>query len=368
MNPFFEAVRRCGDEGSFLWATVLEGSAAGEKAVISGGKAAYFSDPEGLLKSREAELTAWGNEGSGVRRLNGSRVYIERIGQRNRLILCGCGHVSLPIIRLAKTLGFYVTAIDDREEFTVRAGEAGADKAEHADFSHALARIPGDQNSYFVVVTRGHQWDERCLLQICEKKHGYIGMMGSARRAKMVRQSLLEKGVDPGVIADIHTPIGLAIGAETPEEIAVSVMAEIIAVKNRKPEVSVSAELQSNLRGQAAEERGGMVLATIISRSGSAPRSVGSKMLIQADGSCIDTIGGGLLEAEVTARAGGMLNAARQGEERGEGSHFPASKLVLSPGTPLRGIEVLKRTLNADAASKEGEVCGGTLEILLELF
>ena len=93
---------------------------------------------------------------------------------------------------------------------------------------------PGRSDSWFVIVTRGHRYDRICLEQILHKTSAYVGMMGSRRRMAIVKEQLEESGIARETLDEVHTPIGLKIGAETPEEIAVSVMAEIIQVKNSR--------------------------------------------------------------------------------------------------------------------------------------
>ena len=165
-------------------------------------------------------------------------------------------------------------------------------------FADGLSKTRGDSDSWFIIVTRGHRYDTECLEAILQKPYAYVGMMGSRRRVAIVKDQLEAKGVcrealdgvhtpiglkigaeTPGV----HTPIGLKIGAETPEEIAVSVMAEIIQVKNAgSGKGGYSPELLDAVLDPDDSRK--KVLATIISRKGSAPRSVGTKMLIRADG------------------------------------------------------------------------------------
>src|SRR5699024_2809965 len=118
-----------------------------------------------------------------------------------------------------------------------------------------------------------------------------------------------KKGVDRAVLDGVHTPIGLKIHAETPEEIAVSVMAEIIQIKNSEKKTGgYSPELLQALTQDDGRKK---VLAVIISRKGSAPRSVGTKMLIREDGTCLGTIGGGCIESEVIQKALLMMRAGR---------------------------------------------------------
>ena len=166
-------------------------------------------------------------------------------------------------------------------------------------------------------------------------------MIGSRRRSAMVKQNLIEKGCDKKVIDEVKSPIGLNIGAETPEEIGVAIMAEIIERKNQNKRVcGYPEDLQEAIRDTA--HPGKKMLATIITRKGSAPRNVGSKMLILEDGGCVGTIGGGCMEAEVLRKARGMMH---------------------ENNTELKTEYV---DMTGDDAEEEGMVCGGTIEVLLE--
>ena len=270
-----------------------------------------------------------------------TRIYRERIGRTPKMIICGAGHVSMPIICMGKMLGFMVTVIEDRPKFADHARAAGADQVLCEPFADGLSKIRGDSDSWFIIVTRGHRYDTECLEAILQKPYAYVGMMGSRRRVAIVKDQLEAKGVCREALDGVHTPIGLKIGAETPEEIAVSVMAEIIQVKNAgsgkggySPEL-----LNAVLNPDDSREK---VLATIISRKGSAPRSVGTKMLIRADGTTVDTIGGGCIESEVIRKALLMMRAEDE------------------------GFRLCTVDMTADAAEDEGMVCGGVVEVMLE--
>ncbi len=334
MKDFFQMLKELDPSRNNMSLTVLEGRTAGEKCILSEGSIVWASDGEGVLKANEKKLSSF--SGNGVRILNDIRVYVESLGQRKKLIILGCGHVSLPIIKLGKLTGFHVTAIDDREEFTLNAKEAGADRIITAPFEEALSDLYTDRDTFFVIVTRGHHYDEVCIKAISEMQYAYIGMMGSKRRAETVRENLKKMGVPDKIINDLYTPIGLDIGSETPEEIAVSVLAEIIKVKNSVKDLHFPEDIM-----EAALSSKDRVLATIIQRSGSAPRDTGSKMLILKD-SAVNTIGGGLLEARVREEAGEMLSGGRE------------------------RIRLISIALNGSAETTEGEVCGGNLEVMLE--
>ena len=156
--------------------------------------------------------------------------------------------------------------------------------------------------------------------------------------------NLAAHGIDKETREAVHTPIGLSIGAETPEEIAIAIMAEVIEVKNRDQKSGgYSRELMKALLAIEEEKQPSQVLATIISRKGSAPREVGTKMLIEKNGRNVGTIGGGCLEAEVINRARRMLITGKQ---------IP---------------QVCEIDMTNQDAEGEGMVCGGIEEVLLEI-
>lgn len=323
MDRFYEQLKEALEqsEGDIWSETVLTGVHAGEKHLLCGNESA-----------------------TGNCNCSGS-VFRERIGRTPKMVICGAGHVSMPIIRMGKMLGFTVTVIEDRPKFADHAREAGADTVLCEPFAAGLAGIRGDLDSWFIIVTRGHRYDTECLEAILQKRYAYVGMMGSRRRVAIVKDQLEEKGVERALLDAVHTPIGLKIGAETPEEIAVSVMAEIIQVKNngngnKTGSGGYSSELLEALWDPA--DRRKKVQATIISRKGSAPRSVGTKMLIREDGTTVDTVGGGCIESEVIQKA------------------------LLMMRTDENDFQICRVDMTADAAEDEGMVCGGVVEVMLE--
>ena len=243
---------------------------------------------------------------------------------------------------MGKMLRFQVTVLEDRPKFADNARVAGADVVICDSFEHGLERISGGDDTYFIIVTRGHRYDEVCLGAIVEKPNAYIGMMGSRRRVAIVKEELFEQGHKREKLDEVYTPIGLKISAETPEEIAVSVMAEIIQVKHEKAEgCGYSKELLEALCDEDCKKQK-KVLATIISRKGSAPRGVGTKMLILEDGTLIDTIGGGCAESDVITKA-----------------------LLMMREEKVR-FQICMVDMTREAAEEEGMVCGGRIEVMLE--
>ena len=321
MNSFYVNLQdELAEAKEELWAqTQIDGAEAGKKTLLKG-------EP----KNTDSVFT---NE-------SGERIFQERISRPAKLVICGAGHVSMPIIRMGKMLGFHVTVVEDRPKFADDARRAEADQVYCEPFEDGLAKIKGDTDTWFVIVTRGHRYDTDCLRTILGKPRAYVGMMGSKRRTAIVKDQLEAEGFERDVLEAVHTPIGLKIAAETPEEIAVSIMAEIIQIKNsRAKSGGYSSELLEEI---LKEDECGKVLATIISRKGSAPRGVGTKMLVCGDGRIIDTIGGGCVESEIIQKA------------------------LLMIRTEQEGFQVCKVDMTAEAAEDEGMVCGGVVEVVLE--
>lgn len=335
----FQEIKNCRGKQA-VTVTLLGGDQAGEKVLLADGEIRWvFWD--GFLtahidKLKEAQET-------GIMEIDGAQVYVDHISSQKNLIICGAGHVSMPIIALGKMLGFHVTVLEDRPSFADHARSAGADEVICDNFADGLAQVEGGTDSYFVVVTRGHRYDEVCLEEILKKDYDYVGMMGSRARSAIVKRHLKETGFPEEQVEAVHTPIGLDIHGESPEEIAVSIMGEIIEHKNRKkrsfgyPDELLEALIKLEEDGTEA------VLATIIRRRGSAPREVGTKMIIRTDGQMIGTIGGGCMEAAVRTEALRML---RNGENR---------------------PKVCNVNMSAADAEDEGMVCGGNIDVWLEV-
>lgn len=161
-------------------------------------------------------------------------VLIEPIIVKPTLYIMGAGHVGQALAKIGKTIGFRVVVVDDREEFANREKFPDADEIRVLDFDKVADEIKVNQSSYIVIVTRGHQHDKKVLEAFIRSKAKYIGMIGSKRKVKEVFQSLLDDGIEKELLDRVYAPIGLDIGAQTPSEIVVSIMAEIIAHKYGK--------------------------------------------------------------------------------------------------------------------------------------
>jgi xanthine/CO dehydrogenase XdhC/CoxF family maturation factor len=166
------------------------------------------------------------------RRIGAARLLFEISRPPLELIICGGGHVGQAVAKAGALLDFKITVIDDRPEFSSR--EKFPDPGVRlitGDFTEALRALKITQASHLVIVTRGHRHDEICLREVIEKPARYIGMIGSRRRATTIREHLRREGVGAEHLRRVHSPIGLDIGAITPEEIALAILAEIVLAR-----------------------------------------------------------------------------------------------------------------------------------------
>jgi len=171
----------------------------------------------------EEEAQRWGLEPGDT-----LDVFVEPIIAIPTLYLFGGGHVSLQIAKVAKMVGFKIVVIDDRPAFANKERFPMADETRVEDMYTVFERLHIDDQSYIVAVTRGHQHDEPVIEQAIRTEARYIGMIGSKRKISRMWKKLIERGADKQRLTQVHAPIGLEIGADTPEEIAVSIVAQLI--------------------------------------------------------------------------------------------------------------------------------------------
>jgi len=215
-----------------------------------GSKSKVLIDQDGqaigsLLDDREVieklrpEIAALGRENRArilTLQRDGERieVLLESVVSEPTVFVFGCGHISTCLAPLVKTVGFKVVVADDRADFANRERFPEVDEIVLDAFEGLLEKLKIDENSYLIVVTRGHLHDLIVLEQALRTHARYIGMIGSGRKIRMVYENLKEKGISGDLVSRVHAPIGLDIGAETPEEIAVSILAELIEVRAGK--------------------------------------------------------------------------------------------------------------------------------------
>ncbi len=166
--------------------------------------------------------------------LTDSFLIVDLMHKQKTVFCFGAGHVAVPTAHIASLAGFRVVVIDDRAEFanTVRFPDA-ADIHVIQEFDKAMEGLEIDSDSFIIILTRGHQYDRTVLEQALKTKAAYIGMISSKKKRDSIYNALMETGVKKETLEQVHSPIGLSIGAETPEEIAVSIVAELIKEKER---------------------------------------------------------------------------------------------------------------------------------------
>lgn len=152
------------------------------------------------------------------------------------LVLCGGGHVSLAVAKIADMAGFRVVVVDDRESFSNAERFPMAAECVVGEWAEALESIDAGENTYVVIVTRGHRMDGACLGWALGTDARYVGMIGSSRKIRAIYDDLREQGIDEAELERVNAPIGIDIGALTSEEIAVAIVAEMIAVRRLPPE------------------------------------------------------------------------------------------------------------------------------------
>lgn len=188
-------------------------------------EARALADARDVLAQKQHKLLCYDIEGERL------EVFVEVQRRPPTLIIVGAGHIAVPLAQLGSLCAFSVTVLDDRAQFATRERFPTADQVIAAPFRKAIRGMPIDNDTYIVLVTRGHQHDIDCLLEVIDSPAAYIGMIGSKRRVRAVFELLeKEQGMDPAKFDRVYSPIGLDIGAETPAEIAVCIMAEIIKV------------------------------------------------------------------------------------------------------------------------------------------
>ena len=158
------------------------------------------------------------------------KFFADSIKKPRQAVICGAGHISVPLTEFLSRLDYSVTVIDDRPEFAAKHRFPLATRVICDSFAKALTTIETDEQTAVVIVTRGHRYDADCLRLMIHKQQAYLGMIGSRRRIQAIRQILADEGITPDQLKTLYAPIGLDIGAKTPAEIALAIAAEIVSV------------------------------------------------------------------------------------------------------------------------------------------
>lgn len=215
-------------DGHLLGGTI-GGGVSESKAAIEAAKCLK----QGISKSIRYELEINSSDPQELAVLCGGEVevFIRVFKQANHLLIAGAGHIALALYRLAKVLGYFITIIDDRPEMLTRERFPDADELISGDIVTELKRYSTNELTSIVICTYQHTLDEATLATAIVKPSRYLGMVGSRKKVALCFQHLEAQGVALEDLSKIHTPIGLNLGGETPEEIALAILAEIQAVK-----------------------------------------------------------------------------------------------------------------------------------------
>lgn len=265
-----------------------------------------------------------------------------------RLILLGGGHVAQPLSRYAADLEFNVVVVDDRPGFANATRFAEAQRVVCDSFEHALSELKVTKYDFVCVITRGHRHDAACLRVLLRgEQPRYLGLIGSRRRTIELFRMLEEEGYEREKIDLIHTPIGLSIGAETPKEIAISILAELILQRSSRSQDRDATRLaltshEPELLAYLLSQKEPCALAVVVEKHGSTPVPTGAVMAINALGGIVGTVGGGCGEHEIIKHA---LETLRKGSAR-----------------------LIELDMSNDVAEEEGMVCGGRMKVWIEPF
>jgi xanthine dehydrogenase accessory factor len=273
-------------------------------------------------------------------------VLIEPFFPKPRLIIFGGGHIAKPLVEFASKVGFSITVIDDRPSFANSIRFPEAEKVICEDFQKSFNLIKFKESDFVVIITRGHRHDKLVLSNVIKNNLSYIGMIGSRRRVRGMMEELVSEGCSKEALDKINSPIGLDIGAITPEEIAISIVSELISFKNKGNITSKKIsypEFDKELFLEITKEPSiPRAILTILSSKGSVPRKPGAKMITDLTGKTLGSIGGGCSEAEVLTTARSIMRN--------------------------KGFSIQKVDMTGDVAESIGMVCGGIMDVIIEVF
>lgn len=276
MNSYYSKLLKVLPEGNLERRTDIT---TGHEAIYKDGKL-LFSDSEDAVS--KPDLT-------------------ESIVAEPHLVLFGSGHVGKALYDLAVLQDMKVTVFDSRSELLTQDRFPKATRIV-GEYDEILSKDYEDFHApYYCIFTHGHLHDEQCLLYALRHPHAYIGMIGSKAKVAHCMEIVRDSDITDDMLTKLHTPIGLSINAVTPQEIAISIMAQIVSVfRTDKNAVTIDTQIVR----KAASERG--IMARIIKKDGSSPRSVGS-MIFVTENDFIGTVGGGAVERIAIDRSRELL-------------------------------------------------------------
>lgn len=289
------------------------------------------------------------NQHGGTLRIDATGAVYDRVFlPRRRLILLGGGHVSAALCHFASELDFDVTVVDDRFTFANAQRFPEAKTVVCDGFASAIRNLNISNHDFIATLTRGHTHDLDCLREILKGEFPhYLGLIGSRRRTIAMFNLMERESYSRELLTRIHTPIGIRIQSNTPKEISISILAELIDVRNTVPSAADRNELEltdvpDGLLQALATGTEPCVLATVIDTSGSTPVGTGALMTVNRAGETCGTVGGGCGEHQVVMEA---LNVLQSGHSQ--------------------QVEI---EMNNEIAAEEAMVCGGRMSVWLEVI
>ena len=272
-------------------------------------------------------------------------LYTRRFLAPKRLILLGCGYVAQSLSHFASQLEFEVSAVDDRPSFAKAHTMPDSKEIICDSFKNAIRQLELTEQDFIAIVTRGHKYDADCIRTIYESgiHPAYIGLIGSRRRVAGLFENLCTEGISRSFLDSIHTPIGLDIGAVTTDEIAISILAELIQCRSVLSSDKKNGILEQTnmdpvfLQSLASNEP--KAIAVVVERRGSTPVKTGAIMSVNEIGQSFGTIGGGCGEHEVLRKALEVIS--------------------------MKKDAFVSVDMTNDFAGEEGMVCGGTMDVII---
>lgn len=272
------------------------------------------------------------------------KAYVRNFKPRERLIVLGAGNIGQRIGEYAASVGFSVIVVDDRPSFANQIRFPTADEIYCEDFVSAIQKIDIGSLDYVTIVTRGHRHDMECLRTILGKKTPhYLGMMASKRRAIGILDLLRQDGVEETVLEQIYMPIGLSIGAVTPEEIGFSIVAELISCRRKDTPrrsgstVMTCEDIDRSFIEFLEKDKSAKAVLMVYETSGSTPVKSGAIMAVNQNFQIAGTIGGGCTEAAVMREAFYLIGTGKS--------------------------KTLTLDMSNDVAAEAGMACGGIMKV-----
>ncbi len=350
MRSYVEMTKALEKEGAVKIASFTNGPYRGRKFIVSdpirelGPSRTQWQEDDklsSLLREIAEGDQSWEKLDAWNRRKDEHEIFAENFQYKPRLFLLGGGHVGLAFAEVMRSLDFHFIVMDERPEFANKERFPYADEVLVGDYEDLLRQYAERNNDWFVIMTPGHKRDKECAFATLRRKSAYVGMIGSKIKVAKTRKDLLEGGISQERLDEFYSPIGLELGGQTPAEIAISIAAEIVQIRNQTVFSSIEDPILQRLSSLEDDD---VMMVTIIKKTGSGPREPGTRMLVDRNGKLLEgTIGGGALE----------LDALNQVKQLFEDDKF---------------FDLQAYDLTDSETARLGMICGGHNEVMFERF